>query len=258
MAAKTLSQIKIFSVENRGHLLDITVFLTNLFLLRLLSQLFQKIVKAGLDGDLLARTTVIAMLAGMFVLPPIGATLKRWHFHKRRDLKKGEPPISWVFSPVFYFCLTVVIFAFVNSLIMEFLGLNRGPHGVYFGVSLGLGIVLICVNTLLVYRYFTAPKTPPRSAFLRSPRSELIADICIWANVMLFQLFWNLLALIPQGYPGSAGELAVRVFLFGFLALLLYFPPRIFYLAEDLNKRGTWLFIGLANLPLVARVVFGF
>ena len=257
MLAKTIDRLQIFGVENRGHLLDLTVFLANLFVLRLLSQLFQKILKAGVDGDIIARVAVVAMLAGMFALPPIGATLKRWHFHKRRDPEKGEVPISWIFNPIFYFCLVVVIFAFVNSLIMEFLGLNRGPHGVYFGVSLGLGIVLICLNTFLVYRYFSAPKKPPASAFLCDPKSELIGDVCIWINVMLFQLFWNLLALVPQGYPGSFGEFCVRFFLFGFLALLLYFPPRIFYLAEDLKKRGTWVFIALANLPLVARVVLG-
>lgn len=258
MLAKTLDRVQIFGVENRGHLLDLTVFLTNLFLLRILSQLFQKILKAGMDGDLIARVAVIAMLVGMFALPPIGATLKRWHFHKRREPSKGEPPISWLFNPIFYFCLAVVIFAFVNSLVMEFLGLNRGPHGVYFGVSLGVGIVLIFVNTFLVYRYFSAPKKRPSSQFLLSERSEFIGDVCIWVNVMLFQLFWNLLALVPQGSPSGLGEFCVRLFLFGFLALLLYFPPRIFYLAEDLKKRGTWMFIIFANLPLVARVVFGF
>ncbi|MFT3742752.1 MAG: hypothetical protein QM785_00530 [Pyrinomonadaceae bacterium] len=257
MRPKILDRLQIFGVENRGHLLDLTVFLTNLFLLRLLSRLFQRILKAGLDGDLIARSAVMLMLVGMFALPPIGATLKRWHFHKRRDPEKGEMPISWLFNPIFYFCLAVVIFAFVNSLVMEFLGLNRGPHGVYFGVSLGVGIVLIFVNTFLVYRYFIAPKKTPTSPFLLSSRSEFIGDLCIWVNVMLFQLFWNLLALIPQGAPGSFGEFCVRLFLFGFLALLLYFPPRIFYLAEDMKKRGTWLFIALANLPLVARVVFG-
>ena len=42
-----------------------------------------------------------------------------------------------------------------------------------------------------------------------------------------------------------------------FLALLLYFPPRMFYLAEDIGRPRTWATILIANSPVIARMVFG-
>jgi len=39
--------------------------------------------------------------------------------------------------------------------------------------------------------------------------------------------------------------------------MLIYFPPRIFYLREDINRPRAWLTIGLANLPLITRLLLG-
>ena len=42
-----------------------------------------------------------------------------------------------------------------------------------------------------------------------------------------------------------------------FIALLIYFPPRMFYLAEDINRGRTWLTMLLANSPVIVRVLIG-
>ena len=42
-----------------------------------------------------------------------------------------------------------------------------------------------------------------------------------------------------------------------FVSILIYFPPRIFYLAEDINRPTAWLTILLANSPVILRVLFG-
>jgi hypothetical protein len=42
-----------------------------------------------------------------------------------------------------------------------------------------------------------------------------------------------------------------------FLALLIYFPPRMFYLAEDIHRRRTWFTMLLANSPVIFKVLIG-
>jgi hypothetical protein len=47
------------------------------------------------------------------------------------------------------------------------------------------------------------------------------------------------------------------LFFLCFIALLVYFPPRMFYLAEDVDRPRTWLTMLLANSPVILRVLFG-
>jgi hypothetical protein len=38
---------------------------------------------------------------------------------------------------------------------------------------------------------------------------------------------------------------------------LIYFPPRMFYLYEDINRGRTWAMMFLANSPVIFRVLIG-
>ena len=113
------------------------------------------------------------------------------------------------------------------------------------------------LHTWLVYRYFSPPKNPPRSAFLRTPASDLIGDACLFLNMLLFQLIWNLFSFAGLGAPSGVVDAVLRLLLLMFLALLLYFPPRMFYLAEDIGKPRTWVMILLANAPVIYRMLAG-
>lgn len=75
--------------------------------------------------------------------------------------------------------------------------------------------------------------------------------------MLLFQLIWNALSFSGIGAPSGLAELLGRLLVFAFLALLLYFPPRMFYLADDIRRPLTWLTMVLANAPAVWRLVFG-
>ena len=97
----------------------------------------------------------------------------------------------------------------------------------------------------------------PRSAFLRHPESELVGDICIFVNMILFQVIWNTLTFADFGRPSGVAEFLGRLFILCFLAMLIYFPPRMFYLAEDINKRRTWATMLLANSPVIIKVLIG-
>lgn len=248
----------LFAASNRGLLLDLFVFILNLAVMNVLAGLFAATLRRASAGDRTATNVLFAMGVAMFVLAPLGATLKRWHFHRRRpDAKEIDEMGGCLFNPIFYFCLTAVIFSAINAFVLQTVYGKVEPDGGVFVSTLFGGIVLMVLHTVLVYRYFSAPKAPPKSAFLRGPASAFLGDACLFANMVLFQLVWNLLSMVEAPPPSSVFDFVFRFLILAFLALLLYFPPRMFYLAEDIGKRRTWLMILLANSPILVRFMFG-
>src|SRR2546423_5238646 len=77
----------IFARMNRGTLLDVLVFVANIFLMRLLTRFFIDAFRQASEEDTLAKLTLGFACLGMFVLPPAGAILKRWHYHRRLDAR---------------------------------------------------------------------------------------------------------------------------------------------------------------------------
>lgn len=248
-----------FRRRNRGLLLDTVVFLANLFLMRLLVGYFLDIAYAASDGDFLAQLAMFLFCVSLFVLPPAGAVLKRWHFHQRLGGQRSEDSalVGCLFNPIFYFCLTALIFATINAFMIQFIWKRGEPGETIFVSSIFVGLALMITHTWLVYRYFTPPKAPPRSEFLRSPASEIVGDIFIFVNMLNFQIIWNLLGFSGLPHPSGVFDVMGRIFVLCFVALLIYFPPRMFYLAEDIAKGRTWLMIFVANAPIIIRLLIG-
>ena len=71
---------QIFERRNRGMLLDVTVFLFQLILIRLLTTLSLGFVSQA--ENTFAKTAISLFLIGLFVLQPLGPILKRWSFHQ--------------------------------------------------------------------------------------------------------------------------------------------------------------------------------
>jgi len=248
--------------QNRGLLLDIVVFIANLFLMRMLLRRFLQVAKAAANGDFVAGVAMFLFVLGLFILAPIGATLKRWHFHERlssegKKFNDDEVAFGCLFNPIFFICINFVIYAAVQVFAFQYFYGDDEPGAGIFVSSILFGMVWCGVNTWLVYRYFSPPKNPPASAFMRAPRSEILGDICIFLNMLLFQLIWNMLSLADLPRPHDVEEFVGRLLVLCFIALLIYFPPRVFYLAEDIHKRRTWLMILLANSPIIVRVLIG-
>jgi hypothetical protein len=253
---------RLFAEENRGLLLDIFVFVANIFLMRLVTKVF-----IDLFSEIDAQNSSAKLLLGvaflaMWILPASGAVLKRWHFHQR--LKTQGKTVAatklsgCLFNPLFYFCLNLVITsAILTSLGDFFFGKTLLNNPALFVPLVILGFVLTIVQTFLIYQYFSAPKNPPKAKFLLEPRSEALGDICLFLNMILFQVFWNMLALADLGHPSSLLEFSGRLFFLCFIALLIYFPPRMFYLAEDIHHPRTWLTMLLANSPVILRLLIG-
>lgn len=254
---------RIFDKHNRGLLLDIVVFVLNLFLMRSLTRYFLELVQLVSAEERLAQFTLSSMCLSMWTLPVAGAVLKRWHFHRR--LQKEGRTVDWdsnlggcLFNPIFYFCLNLVLVSAILAGLGEFLfGRRYLNNGAIFIPSVFAGLICTIFQTYLIYRYFSPPKKPPRYAFLRQPDSELLGDVCIFVNMILFQIIWNTLTFAPFGRPSGVAEFFGRLFVLCFLAMLIYFPPRMFYLAEDIDRRRTWATMLLANSPVIVRVLIG-
>jgi hypothetical protein len=262
--SKKLNLARLFAEENRGLLLDIFVFVANIFLIRLVTKVFIDLFNQldAKDQDPIAKFLLGLAFVAMWILPALGAVLKRWHFHQRLAAQGKAVPetklAGCLFNPLFYFCLNLVITSAILTTLGDFFFgsvlLNNGALFVPFVI---LGFLLTIVQTFLIYQYFSAPKNPPRARFLRKPQSEALGDICLFVNMILFQVFWNLLTFADLGHPSSVLEFGARLFFLCFIALLIYFPPRMFYLAEDINRPRTWLTMLLANSPVIVRVLVG-
>jgi hypothetical protein len=258
----TTKRAGVFAEDNRGLLLDIVVFIANLFLMRLLTQQFIKLFGEVSAENPVAKLGLSITLAAMWILPAAGAVLKRWRHHLRRD-PESKPvyesvPGGCLFNPLFYFCLNLVISAAVLTSVGDLLFGKRGMDTAAVAVPTIIGIFFLTVfQTFLIYRYFSPPKRRPRWKFLTTPQSAMLGDVCLFLNMILFQVFWNMLTFAGLGHPSGVTEFLGRLFLLCFLALLIYFPPRMIYLADDIRRRRTWLMMLLANSPVIIRVLIG-
>jgi hypothetical protein len=249
--------------ENAGLLLDVVVLFGNLFVLHWAAEAFLTLVRRVDGGDRTALPVLAGFFLALFVLPPIGAVLKRWHYHRRRGGGPGNDPLDGaggcLFNPIFYFCLQALIFSTVAAFFfqIEQPGSSADDVGVRFVTVIFAGIVLMITNTVLVYRYFSPPERPPRRAWMQHPATERVGDAFLYANMMCFQVFWNILGTMEIARVDSVGEFLARLGFLVFVALLLYFPPRMFYLAEDIHRPITWLTMLVANSPVMYRVIIG-
>lgn len=255
---------RLLAKTNRGLLLDIFVFVANIFLLHLLTKIFIDLVRLAEQDEPLAKLALGLTCLGMWCLPVAGAVLKRWHFHQR--LKEEGKAVAGsetrfagcLFNPIFYFCMNLVLTSAVLAALGEIVFGKRllASGGLFVSLTIA-GLVLTIFQTFLIYRYFWPPKKPPQTEFLRAPQSETVGDICLFLNMLLFQVAWNLVTFAPLQRVSGVADFVGRLFFLSFVALLIYFPPRMFYLAEDINRPRTWLTMLLANSPVILRTLIG-
>ena len=247
--------------ENTGRLLDLVVLLANLLVMGALGRAFIDLVRRADGGDESARTVLAGFVTALFVLQPAGAVLKRWHYHRR--LGEGPHPDvldgagGCLFNPIFYFCLQVLVFCTAAAFLFQDMDLSSDDSAPVFLTVIFAGLVLMIASTVLVYRYFSRPARAPRYGWMRHPAAERLGDAFLFVHMLCFQVIWNFIGQMQAGTVSGVAELIGRVGLLAFLALLLYFPPRMLYLAEDLRRPYTWLWMLLANSPVIWRVVVG-
>lgn len=250
---------KLLAHANRGILLDLVVFIVNLILMTILSRLLANLIHQA-NTDIIAQAAMVLFCLGLVFLQPLGAILKRRRAHLRSP-KMDHVPLGCLFLPAYFLAQLLFLISAGGNLVEIVLGKNSGGETAdFFGLprwlftALFLGIPALAIaNTAIVYFYFQRPKREPLFSLLVSPSTELLGDAFLFLNMIGYTAFWGLLMTdLTNDYSGIVGRLST----FAFSALLIYFPPRLFYLAEDGNRPVVWLTMLLANSPVILRILF--
>ncbi len=259
---------KIFEHRNRGLLLDATIFIFQLILIRLLTRLSLGFVGQA-EESAFAKTAISLFLVGLFVLQPLGPILKRWSFHQHFKLfENSEGGLTSFLLSIYKFFYIAVMWIMIYLAYSYFIEEFPDSHSQRNEKIVVAGAMMFSVvSAFLIFRYFRKPKTQPRWKFLMTPQAEALGDLCMFLNIICFQIlfsvyvssphFWNVLHKITRLNAGEvSNSVTGRLYIACIAALLAYFPPRIFYLVIDQHRKITWLMMLLANLPLILAIVF--
>ena len=273
-----MSEFKqVFAYRNRGLLLDTAVFVCQLVLLRVLTNLSLAFFSHA-QQSVFAKITVGIFLIVLFVLQPLGPILKRWSFHQHfPSFEKEVGALTSLFLSLykfFYIASMAIMIYLAYSYFSEAFQLNA-PQATHISaealekVVVAVAIVLPIISGVLVFRYFSKPEREPGWKFLMTTKAAVLGDLCMFVNVICFQVlfsvyfssphFWNALHKITRLASGQLEGLYGRLYLAAIAALIVYLPPRIFYLVPPTSWQRrvlTWLSMFLANLPLILSITF--
>jgi len=259
---------QILAKRNRGLLLDVTVFLFQLLLIRLLTTLSLGFVSHA-EESAFAQAVIGLFLVGLFVLQPLGPMLKRWSFHQHfKSFATDESGLTSLLLSVYKFFYLAAMWIMIYLAYLFFSEAFPDFHSDRMEkLVVAVAFLLPVAAGFVVFRYFRKPTKTPRWKFLLTPQAKALGDLCMFLNVICFQLlfsvyvssphFWNALHKITRQASGEfLPGLSGRLYLAVIAALVAYFPPRIFYLVMDQHRKITWLLMLLANLPLILAIVF--
>jgi hypothetical protein len=255
---------KLFEPRNRGILLDLIVLFLNLTLMVVLTRLTKNLVNDA-ETDVSAKALIGIYFAGLFLLQPLGPILKRWSFHQESKFDRDSLAGCLLSGFMFFYLVMMLLVSSIATIMLTEVFFEPGTGGDVGTALILVGFFWSILNTIVIHLYFVRPKKPPQWKFLTTHQARLLGDVCMFLNVICLQILWNNLTTAesfwqhtlstPLGRAGSLTDILGRFIVIGVLALLVYFPGRIFYLVED-HRKITWLTMFAANLPLLLRAVF--
>lgn len=250
--SKQKSRRRFLPVNYRGLIFDLAVFAFNVFLVRLLTRHVGRLLGLTfLDDDPQASRTLLYIMSGALAAQLLGACLKRRPLQARllaqRDDGGGD---AFGCLIILHFCLTLVTAAVIVALL---------PSGQSGGL-LVLVFFLSIIPTALVWRAMTPYKKPPKPDWRNSREVEIVADLCLFANMLVNLAIWNTLTSTHAARATGVGDVFSRALGFAILSpviLLFYLPPRLLFLVEDYKYRATWISMTLAVAPVAYRFIIG-
>lgn len=264
---------QLFAYRNRGLLLDLTIFLFQLLLLRTLTKLSLDFVHQA-QGNTSAETVIGLFLVALFVLQVAGPILRRWSFHQHfPSFEEKVGPLTGLFLSFyrfFYIASMAIMIYLAYTYFAQPFRLNESPSAETLEkIVVAAALVLPVISSIFVFKFFVKPKREPRWKFLMTPQAEALGNLCMFINVVCFQIlfsvyfssahFWNALHKTTRLASGTFDSLSGRLYIAAIVALIVYLPPRIFYLVPPTSIQRrllTWLLMFLANLPLILSIIF--
>jgi hypothetical protein len=248
---KNAGRRRFLPLNLRGLLFDLAIFVFNVFLVRLLTRrvgglMLQTYLQ---DNEQAARTFFYIVTAAM-AAQIVGAALKRRPLQARMAARGEKASDNFGCLLILHFALTLV----TGSAILALSPLE--PSG-------GLVVLLffICIiPTALVWRAMTPYGKPPAPDWRSSRAAELVADLCLFAYMLINLAVWNTVTSGSAARVEGVGDFFSRLLGFVILSpviLLFYIPPRLLFLVEDYKYRFTWISMTLAVAPVAYHLIYG-
>jgi hypothetical protein len=235
----------------RGLLVDLAVFVVNVFLIRLLTRYIGRLLSLTfLSDDPQASRTLLIIISAAFAAQLIGACLKRRPLQARLLAQHDSGESIFGCLLILHFALTLVTSAAIVALLLP------NSSG---GISV-LVFFLGMIPTALVWRAMTPYKKPPEPDWRSSHGAEVVADLCLFAYMLVNLAVWNTLTAGSNVRAAGVGDVLSRGLGFIILSpviLLFYLPPRLLFLVEDYKYRATWISMLLAVSPVAYRLIIG-
>ncbi len=239
--------------NHRGQILDLLVFLVNLFLLGPFINLLQRLGQGFSANDNVAAQQLALIILAAFVAYTIGAILKRPPLHERR---------CSIPSPDYAGCLYIGWVSLHLSLcILGAAVIAASFDWMPKAFPVMAMILLSTLPTIFATRLVFPPKKlESMPAWRKHWVIELYADLLIAAAVILLTVIWNIWIseLFFANWPGATiGDKLFAAAMAAGAFALFYVTPRFMFLIEDFNRWPTWATIGLTLAPLVGRILLG-
>lgn len=238
-------------VNYRGLLFDLAVFVVNVFLIRLLSRHIGRLLSLTfLSDDPQAARTLLIIISAAFAAQLIGACLKRRPLQARLLAQHDSDDNPFGCFIILHFALTLVTSVAIVALLM-----SQSSGGITV-----LVFFLSMIPTALVWRAMSPYKKPPPPDWRSSRQVEIVADLCLFAYMIVNLTVWNVLTSGSNVRATGVGDVLSRALGFVLLSpviLLFYIPPRLLFLVEDYKYPATWLSMMLALAPVAYRLIIG-
>ena len=249
--SKPKGRRRFLPINYRGLLFDLAVFTCNVFLVRLLTRHIGRLLSLTfLSDDPQASRTLLIIISAACAAQIIGACLKRRPLQARLLARheSDESPLGCLI--ILHFALTLVTSAGIIALLL--------PNA--SGGSTVLVFFLSMVPTALVWRAMTPYKQPPEPDWRNSRQVEIVADLCLFAYMLVNLAVWNTLTSGSNVRASGVGDVLSRALGFVLVSpviLLFYLPPRLLFLVEDYKYPATWISMTLAVAPVAFRLIIG-
>ena len=239
---------------------DIIAIIANLFLFPFASTRLTNLFEASFQEEGSEFLTLAGLITFALVARLVGLYLKRFSLQARH----GSSDDTWF--PKAFFIFDFVLFALTSAFAYMFLlaiGASMGlvetdwrgqPKESFTIIILSTPFLLfsIAVQIALIWRLskpLTAAERKGLAArnWMYDARGEFVADFGLFAYMMVWQVFYNMVAKMMMTPPGQGPEpWGYRFFAMGFLVIpfvMFYIGPRAVFLIEDRKYLGTWLFM---------------
>jgi hypothetical protein len=235
----------------RGLIFDLTVFVFNVFLVRLLTRHVGRLLSLTyLSDDPQAGRKLLYIILGVLAAQLVGAYFKRRPLQARL-LARHQSGASFLGCLlILHFALTLVTSAAVIALLLP--NASGGTTVLVFFFSM--------IPTALVWRAMTPYKKPPEPDWRNSRGAEIVADLCLFAYMLVNLAVWNTVTSGHNAPATGVGDVLSRALGFVLVSpviLLFYLPPRLLFLVEDYRYPATWISMTLAVAPVAYRLIFG-